>query len=307
MADPRPKGMQISSAHIVVVKVASSSGCIPNDGGLNSGAHSRPPKNSPRLTSEKKSSTGRSNDKTMARVVATDSSPQENSRATITRSPQRGRATPRGRVGSLGVARDGAVCNVVVLSARIGLAGGELGELLLGLGCLLLGQGDEQGFFGDLLVVVHVEVEEGLDLGPRQGLVAGVDEQRPRQGRVAAVLDRLGAGGDTAAAAVDLDALDLALVLLQVGQAEVAQTALGAADPGHGDVVVLGGRVVGAAAALLTVDCLGEVVEGARVGAGAEQLQRLVGEAGVDLVPVVDLAALVPDRLELGHGQALAQ
>src|ERR671910_1976082 len=116
MADPRPKGMQTSSAHIVVVKVASSSGCIPNDGGLNSGAHSRPPKNSPRLTSEKKSSTGRSNDKTMARVVATDSSPQENSRATITRSPQRGRGTPQGRTGSLGIARDGAACNVVVLS-----------------------------------------------------------------------------------------------------------------------------------------------------------------------------------------------
>src|SRR5215216_1736878 len=116
MAEPSPKGMQISSAHIVVVKVASNRGCTPNDGGLNSGAQSRPPKNSPRLTSPKKSSTGRSNDKTMARVVATDNSPQENSRATITRSPQRGRATPRGRVGSLGIARDGAACNVMVLS-----------------------------------------------------------------------------------------------------------------------------------------------------------------------------------------------
>src|ERR671913_436913 len=252
MADPSPKGMQISSAHIVVVSVASSRGCIQKDGGLNSGAQSRPPKNSPRLTSEKKSSTGRSSDRTMARVVATDSSPQENSRATITRSPQRGRATPRGRAGSLGVARDGAVCNVVVLSARIGLAGGQLGELLLGRGHLLLGQGHEQGLLGDLLVVVHVEVEEGLDLGPFQGLVAGVDEQRPRQGRVAAVLHRLHRWGDTAAAAVDLDALDLALVLLQVRQAEVAQAALGARDAGHGDVVVLGRRVVRAAAALLT-------------------------------------------------------
>src|SRR5512133_1473651 len=116
MADPRPKGMQMTRAHRVVVSVPSSNGCTPNDGGLNSGAQSRPPKNSPRLTLAKKSSTGCSNDNKMASVVTTDNNPHRNNEATIARSPQRGRATPRGRSGALGIARDGAACNVVVLS-----------------------------------------------------------------------------------------------------------------------------------------------------------------------------------------------
>ncbi len=73
----------------------------------------------------------------------------------------------------------------------------------------------------------------------------------------------------------------------------------------HRDVVVLGGLVVGTAGLRLAVDRLGEVVERARVGSGAEQLQRHIREARANVLPVVHLRARLPDLLQLGDCEAL--
>ena len=102
-------------------------------------------------------------------------------------------------------------------------------------------------------------------------LVLHVDEERPGERRVGAVLCGLGARGDAAFAAVDLEGLERVLVLLVVRVAEVAQAALVARDRLDDRVVVLARVVVGAAGALLAVDLVGEVVERARVGARARR------------------------------------
>src|SRR5690606_916463 len=115
------------------------------------------------------------------------------------------------------------------------------------------------------------------------------------------------AAGDAAVARVDPDRGELVLVLLEVGAPEVAETALGAGDRGHDVVVVLRGAVVLAARALLTVDLVGEVVEGAGVGARPGGGERLVREPGVDVLPALHLAlgGRLPDLLELLHREAL--
>ena len=117
-------------------------------------------------------------------------------------------------------------------------------------------------------------------------------------------LRRLDARRDASAAAVDLERLQLVLVLLEVREAEVAERALVARDALHGDVVVLGRRVVRAARALLTVDDVGEVVERARVGSGSVELERDVRVRGIDLVPVRHLGLGLPDRVQLRDRQA---
>ena len=130
--------------------------------------------------------------------------------------------------------------------------------------------------------------------------------ERPRERRVAAVAGGIHARGDAAFAAVDLEGLERVLVLLVVRVAEVPHPARIPGDRLHDDVVVLARRVVGAARAFLAVDLVGEVVERARVRAGARERERLVGEARVDLVPVRDLALgrRLPDLLELVDRQA---
>ena len=141
--------------------------------------------------------------------------------------------------------------------------------------------------------------------GPLQRLDRRVDEERPAERRVLTGLHRLGRRDHGARSAVDRHELQHLGVLLVVGEAEVRHAALGAGHALDRDVVVLGGLVVGPADALLTVDGFGEVVERSRVSAGAEELQGNVGEARIDLVPVVDRAALVPDHLQLLHREAV--
>ena len=177
----------------------------------------------------------------------------------------------------------------------------QLVELRLQLVLLGLRQRDEQRLLGEVGGVVEVVLDERLDLRLFQRAALHVDEERAAERRVGAVLHRLGARRDAASAAVDLDALELVSVLLEVGEAEVAEAALVARDALDGDVVVLGGVVVGAARALLAVDLVGEEVERAGVGAGAVERQLLVREGRVDLVPVVDLRARVPDRSSAGR------
>src|SRR6266540_4099767 len=283
----------------VTTKVPISRGCTPKLGGSNRGAQLRPLKNFQIPASAKNSRVGSTRASTIPTVVATDTTPQRNSRPTISRSPQRGRAAPRGRLASLGAVR------ASVTPIKVPWLAGQLGDQVLGRRRLLGRHRHELRVLGDLLVVVDVELDERLHLWPRQRLGAGVDEQRPGQGLVGALLDRVVARRHAAATAVHLDVLELARVDEQVGQAEVTKAALGAGDALDEDVVVLARLVVRAALVLLAVDLGGEEVEGAGVSPRAKELQRLVREARVDLVPVVDRAALVPDLLELLGGQAL--
>ena len=87
---------------------------------------------------------------------------------------------------------------------------------------------------GDRVEVVEEVGHEAEHLGLREGLVLHVDEERAGERRVGAVLRGLGARGDAAVAAVDLERLERVLVLLVVRVAEVAEAALVARDaPGR--------------------------------------------------------------------------
>src|SRR5919106_1927423 len=302
MTEPRPKGMHTTSAQNVVVSVAVISGSTPNWASAKSGDHSVPVKKSPIGISPKNSIVGSARATTIPTVVATDRRAQRNRTPRIKSSPYRGRATPRRRCSGLGIALASVAC--MPGSGRSRPLAGQLRDLVLGLRQLLLCHGDEQRLLGDLLLVLEVELDERLDLGSLQGLGARVDEQRPRQRLVAAVLHRLRARGDASVAAVDLDGLHRVRVLLGVGEAEVAHRTLRALHALNRDVVVLSGVVVGAAGSLFTVDRLGEVVERTRVGACAEELDLLIRKVRVDLAPVVDLALRLPDLVQLVDGQA---
>ena len=161
---------------------------------------------------------------------------------------------------------------------------------------LLVRQRDELRRFGDLASRCRAcTARRPRPRGARSDSCLHVHEERARERRVGPVLRGLDARRDAAVAAVDLDRLQRVLVLLEVGEAEVAEAALLAGDAGDDRVVVLARRVVGAARALLAVDLVGEVVERARVGSGPEQRQLLVREGRVDVLPVLDLRAGPPD------------
>src|SRR3712207_5948857 len=282
MAAPSPNGRHTTSAQTVTRIVPVTRGNTPNSGLANSGAHDVPVRKSTRLTSPKNSIVGTSRASTMPTVVATDTSAASRSSARMTRSPCRGRdrRSDPGGVGETVAARGAGAVRVLKSGAR------RLGqglELRLELDRLCLRQGHEQRLLRDLLGVVDVVLDEGLALGAGKQLGRGIDEQRAAQGLVLPALHGLGRRRHAAVAVVDRDALDLALVLLEVGQAEVTEAALGARHPGDGHFVVLGGVVVRSATALLAVDGVGEVVERAGVGAGAEQLELRVRELRVDL------------------------
>src|SRR5688572_10850850 len=164
-------------------------------------------------------------------------------------------------------------------------------ERCLRLALLLVVEGDVLRSFGDVGVVREVVLEERLDLWLLSRSLGRVDEQRSRERGVAAVLSRLRARGDAALATVDLERLEGVLVLLEVREAEVAEAAGAAGNALDDDVVVLGGRVVLPAGTFLTVDDVGEVVERPGVGARSEQLQVLVREARVHVLPRLDLGA----------------
>ena len=158
-------------------------------------------------------------------------------------------------------------------------------------------------------VVAEVVADELADLRLLgQRLRAHVDEQRPGQ-RVGAIGDGCVGGDDAAGAAIDGGDAQALLVLGVVGVAEVAGAAPRAGDAGDEHVVVGGVGVVGTGGAALAVHFLGEEVEGAGVGVGAEELDLLVGPAGAHLVPARDgvLGVGTPEDAELLHGDALEE
>ena len=141
-----------------------------------------------------------------------------------------------------------------------------------------------------------------LTSGRCERLVGRVHEQRARERLVGAVLDRVRVGLACSSPLVaDADQVELVGVLLVVGEAEVAEAALGAGDAGHELVVVLGGLVVLARRALLTVDLLGEEVERAGVGARAEERERLLGQAVAGVAEVRDLGLRLPELPSAGR------
>src|SRR5690606_17891962 len=102
-----------------------------------------------------------------------------------------------------------------------------------------------------------------------------------------------------------LDAVSILVVVGEAGVEHPTDRALYALQP---DVVVLADVVVVLPlSALLTVDRVGEVVEGARVGARTIEIDRLieVNTQVRNLVPVGQRGARLPDRLELLDGQAV--
>src|SRR5215211_101009 len=269
------------------------------------GAQTVPVRNSTRLDWPKKLSVSTSRTATMPTVTATDRTAQVNRAEMITRSPVR---VPR-RAMLLG--------GRLLKSASAGQERLQLGQAL---GVVLLGRGHVADVGDELRRLLQVERHELADLGLPERVLLDVDEQGAREGIVAG-LDRLGGGLDARGALLgDLDDLQAFLVVLVVGEAEVAPgvgLALDALDQG---VVVGGGGVVAARllAALLGVaqDLLVEEVVGAGLGVGAEDGDLLVGELGVDLVPgrgpalLEDLGQLLEgqgvDELVLGgadHGQ----
>ena len=75
-----------------------------------------------------------------------------------------------------------------------------------------------------------------------------------------------------------------------VGQAKVAERIGVAFDSLHQDVVIFAGGVVRARLLGLAIDDLGEEVEGARIGAGAVEGQRLIREAGINVLSLIHIS-----------------
>ena len=200
---------------------------------------------------------------------------------------------------------DGAVEAVVAAESQHGVAGQEL---LLGQRVDLIGERDVPGLADEGAVGrVQVVLNECLDVGLVDCSRRDVDEQRPRQGRIGAVVDGLVVGQNAAVTAVDGHQLQPIGVLGVVGIPEVAQCSLVVGDAGDQDVVVLAGQEVGARCLRFSVHRLGEVVEGAGVHAGGIQAHVPVGPLRANLVPLRDdlLGLRGPDGVELVHGHAL--
>src|SRR5919106_3288104 len=282
----------------VVTNDAVTSGRTPNSrwASANSTVHSVPVRKSQNDTagSRKNSTVGPMIATTMPIVVSTEMNAARKSTASMRRSPVRGcdrrRETPA------------PVALVVVLTFRS--AAEQLVELFLKLRLLLVVERNERGGFDDRVDVLDVEPDELLDLRPLQRLLRRVDEELPPERRIRAVGHGVGTRRNAPAATVDLQRLQRFLVLLVVGEAEVAHRSRRTLDRLHDHVVVLGRLVVRARRTLLTVDRIGEVGECAGVGAGSCQDQLLVWERWVDLVPVVHSRVRRPDRVELLDGQA---
>ncbi len=163
-------------------------------------------------------------------------------------------------------------------------------------------------FLGQLAAFLEIELDEFLDLGLVHRLGADVDEDRTRQRLIFAGhhgvdrrCHRLALGID------DLHGLQLALVLVVIGETEEAQRIVVARDALHQHVVVFRGGEIAAAGLGFAVDGFGEVVEGAGIGAGAEELERRIGPGRIDVLPLHDLAlgGRLPHLLEFGHGQLI--
>src|SRR5688500_5010815 len=107
--------------------------------------------------------------------------------------------------------------------------------------------------------LLEIIARERGDLRPLQRRAVDVDEERPRQRRVLPALHRLCRRLHAAGAVVHADCLQLPLVLLEVGEAEVAERVAIAAHTLYQHVVIFAGRVVAAARARLTDHRLREV------------------------------------------------
>src|SRR5215211_5945747 len=269
------------------------SGMTPNDcwSPRKSGVHFVPNTYSCSGTSPKKAIVSVTSDRTIRTVVTTDTSAAARRATLMADSPRERAEGARTRLARTPVAPgaaaraapgdDGSERRATLLRAALGLL-----ERGLGVRGLLAGHRDDLGRLGDRALVGDHEVHERLDLGALHRRRARVHEQRARERLVAAVLDRLRARLDAVAAAAGADAheVQLVLVLLEVGEAEVPEAALVLRDAGDELVVVLGGLVVLARHALLAVDLAGEEVERARVGARPVEGQLRVGKRGVDLL-----------------------
>src|ERR687897_2158051 len=144
-----------------------------------------------------------------------------------------------------------------------------------------------------------VEVHERLDgLVVLQRVGANVDEQRAGE-QVLAAADGVLGGLD----AVNGERLQRIQVVLVVRVPEVAERVRVAGDALHKHVVVLAHLDVGLAADLLFIchDGLVEELVGARLGAGAVEVQRSIWPIRAYLTPLRNLAfgGRLPDLLEL--------
>src|SRR5829696_2753772 len=268
--------------------VPVSSGITPKDrwSPASSGVHFVPNRNSRTGTSPKNATVSRSSESTISTVVRTETAAAASRPYLMACSPTLRRVRVYARDVTLG-----ALLRVL--------------ELGLGLAGLRLGERHDLGGLRDVLLIRDHEVHEGLDLGAGDRLRARVHEQRARQRRVGAVLDRLRARLDAAVARVDADQVELVLRALVIGEPEVAQATVVALDPRDELVVVLGRLIVLPGGALLAVDLAREEVERAGVGARAVQRQLRVGQLRVHVGEALDLRALVPDLLELVRREAV--
>src|SRR5690606_29751194 len=276
MAGGRPAGTATTSDQKTMLRVPTTIGSTPNRGSANDGAHSVPSRKSPIGTSWKKSIAPDSNESTIPAVIATETAAQPPSRSLTSRSPGRGPAAASDRRGEPAPA-PAAATRFAIAGMPPASAADEPVDRGQGFVLLLLGHGDGTDRAGDLLVVVDVEPDELLHLGPLQAGAGDVDVQPTGERGVRPVLRGLDRRSHATAATVDLERLDPVLVLGVVPVPDEEQAADRALDPDDaGGVVLTDVVVVGADGALLAVDRFGEVVEGARVTAGAVELQRLV-------------------------------
>src|SRR5216117_633214 len=162
-------------------------------------------------TSEKKAIVSRSSATRMPSVVRTEIAAAAASAVRIAFSPQRRLVAPRD--GAPGATLPTVLVPASTRSSLTPLTR-DPGEGRLRLGRLLGSHRDELGGRSQLVVVVQVVLDERLHLGLAQGVLARVDEQRPGQRRVAVVLDRLVARGDTALPRVHRHQVQLVGVLL---------------------------------------------------------------------------------------------
>src|SRR5690606_36369804 len=142
-----------------------------------------------------------------------------------------------------------------------------------------------------------------------EGLGVDVDVDGPRQRSVGAVVDGLlrrrhrlaGLGVD------DGHGPQRILVGHVVGIAEVPESVDVAGNALDQHVVVFAGGVVAAAGALFTVDHVGEVVEGTRVGTGTVEVDGRVGPLGPHLAPAGDdaLGSRLPNLAEFVDGEGV--
>ena len=165
-------------------------------------------------------------------------------------------------------------------------------------------------FLRQLRAMGHVVLHELLHFGFAERLGTDVDEDRAGERGIGALGDRFEGGRYRLTLLVDdRHCPQLVLVLDVIGEAEVAQRVGVARDALHQHVVVLRGGEVAARGLRLADHRLGEVIEGARIGARPEEIHRPVGPRRVDLGPAHHLAlgGWLPHLLQFRDRQLLEE